>query len=83
MSKNTKLKTSREKTPDISGHANFPSGQPHFGEMSSGILARLVLFQVQVVVSLKVVGVGGRYMETGPQALPSSHQGSAGLRREG
>lgn len=36
------------------------------------------------MVSLKVVGVGGRNMETGPQALQSSRPGStAGLRREG
>lgn len=64
---NTRLETSRGKAPDISGHASFPSGQPHFSEMSSGILAHPVLFQVQVVVSLKVVGVGGWYMETGPE----------------
>jgi len=48
--------------------------------MSSGLLAHPVLFQVQVVVSLKVEGVGGRYVETGHQALQSSRQGAtAGL----
>ena len=60
-----KLETPRTKTLNISGHASFPSGQPQFNEMSSGFLAHPVLFQVQVVVSLKVVGVGGRYVETG------------------
>lgn len=79
-----KSQNPKKETPDISGHASFPSGQPPFNEMSSGLLAHPVPFRVQVVVSLKVIGVGGRYMETGHQTLQSSYQGAtAGLRREG